>query len=72
MFLKNSRNVNKKRSLERTVFVSIEGFASGLPFMAITKLLQGWLAAIEIPIGIIGMLGLLELPYTLKLSLIPP
>ncbi len=71
MFLENSRKLNRKRSLERTIFVSIEGFASGLPLMAITKLIQGWLAAIGIPIGIIGILGLLELPYTLKLLWAP-
>ncbi len=61
----------KRRSLERTTIVAVEGFASGLPLMAITRLLQGWLAASGIPISLIGLLGLIELPYTLKVLWAP-
>ena len=36
-----------------------------------TKLLQGWLTAAGVPIGMIGLLSLAELPYTLKLLWAP-
>ncbi len=55
----------------RTLTVGVEGFASGLPLMTVSKLLQGWLTALGIPIEMVGLLGLIELPYTLKLFWAP-
>ncbi len=51
--------------------VAAEGVASGTPYMVGTKLLQGWLTASQIPLGLIGLLGLAELPYTLKMLWAP-
>ncbi len=58
---------DNKASSKRILSVGIEGFASGLPLMAISKLLQGWLTSVGISTGVVGLLGLIELPYTLKL-----
>ena len=58
-------------SWRRIVTVGVEGFASGLPLMSVSTLLQGWLTANGIPIATIGLLGLTELPYTLKLFWAP-
>jgi PAT family beta-lactamase induction signal transducer AmpG len=55
----------------RLVAVAAEGVASGIPYMVGTKLLQGWLAATNVPLGLIGLLGLAELPYTLKMFWAP-
>jgi len=51
--------------------VGAEGVASGTPYMVGSKLLQGWLTASGIPLGMIGLLSLAELPYTLKLFWAP-
>ncbi|MEB3275815.1 MAG: MFS transporter [Cyanobacteriota bacterium] len=51
--------------------VAAEGVASGAPYMVGTKLLQGWLSATGVPAGLIGLLGLAELPYTLKMLWAP-
>jgi len=51
--------------------VGAEGVASGVPLMVGSKLLQGWLTASQVPLGLIGLLGLAELPYTLKLFWAP-
>ena len=45
--------------------------ASGAPYMVGTRLLQGWLTASQVPLGLIGLLGLAELPYTLKMLWAP-
>ena len=45
--------------------------ASGTPYMVGSKLLQGWLTASNIPLGMIGLLSLAELPYTLKMFWAP-
>ena len=58
-------------SWRRLVAVSAEGVASGAPYMVGSKLLQGWLAASQIPLPLIGLLPLAELPYTLKLFWAP-
>ena len=58
-------------SWKRIVAVGVEGFASGLPLMSVSTLLQGWLTANGIPIATIGFLGLIELPYTLNLFWAP-
>ncbi len=55
----------------RLVAVAAEGVASGIPYMVGTKLLQGWLTATSVPLGLIGLLGLAELPYTLKMVWAP-
>ena len=55
----------------RQVAVAAEGVASGAPYMVGTKLLQGWLTATGVPLSLIGLLGLAELPYTLKLLWAP-
>ena len=55
----------------RQLAVAAEGVASGTPYMVGTKLLQGWLTASQVPLGLIGLLGLAELPYTLKLFWAP-
>jgi len=55
----------------RLVAVAAEGVASGAPYMVGTKLLQGWLSATGVPAGLIGLLGLAELPYTLKMLWAP-
>jgi len=55
----------------RLTAVAAEGVASGTPYMVGTKLLQGWLAASGVPLGLIGLLAYAELPYTLKMAWAP-
>ena len=55
----------------RLVAVAAEGVASGTPYMVGTKLLQGWLTATGVPLGLIGLLAYAELPYTLKMFWAP-
>jgi len=47
------------------------GVASGTPLMVGSKLLQGWLTASGVPLALIGLIPLAELPYTLKLFWAP-
>ena len=61
----------ERDSWRRVLAVGIEGFASGLPLMSISMLLQGWLTASGVPVAMVGLLGLSELPYTLKLFWAP-
>ena len=56
---------------QRLVAVAAEGVASGAPYMVGTKLLQGWLTASGVPLGLIGLLAYAELPYTLKMVWAP-
>jgi MFS transporter, PAT family, beta-lactamase induction signal transducer AmpG len=58
-------------TMRRLLAVSAEGVASGTPLMVGSKLLQGWLAASGVPLALIGLLPLAELPYTLKLFWAP-
>jgi PAT family beta-lactamase induction signal transducer AmpG len=51
--------------------VTALGVASGTPYMVGTKLLQGWLTASGVPLGLIGLLAYAELPYTLKMFWAP-
>ena len=51
--------------------VAALGVASGTPLMVGTKLLQGWLTASGVPLGMIGLLAAAELPYTLKMVWAP-
>ncbi len=55
----------------RLTAVTAEGVASGTPYMVGTKLLQGWLTATGVPLGLIGLLAYAELPYTLKMFWAP-
>ena len=55
----------------RLVAVGAEGVASGTPYMVGSKLLQGWLTASGVPLGLIGLLAYAELPYTLKMLWAP-
>ncbi|MCX5941922.1 MAG: MFS transporter, partial [Cyanobacteria bacterium] len=55
----------------RLTAVAAEGVASGTPYMVGSKLLQGWLAASGVPLGLIGLLAYAELPYTLKMVWAP-
>ena len=55
----------------RLLVVAAEGVASGTPYMVGTKLLQGWLTASGVPLGLIGLLAYAELPYTLKMIWAP-
>jgi PAT family beta-lactamase induction signal transducer AmpG len=55
----------------RLTAVTAEGVASGIPYMVGTKLLQGWLTASGVPLGLIGLLAYAELPYTLKMFWAP-
>jgi PAT family beta-lactamase induction signal transducer AmpG len=55
----------------RLLAVAAEGVASGTPYMVGTKLLQGWLTATGVPLGLIGLLAYAELPYTLKMFWAP-
>ena len=55
----------------RLMAVAAEGVASGTPYMVGTKLLQGWLTATGVPLGLIGLLAYAELPYTLKMTWAP-
>jgi PAT family beta-lactamase induction signal transducer AmpG len=55
----------------RLMAVSAQGVASGTPYMVGTKLLQGWLTATGVPLGLIGLLAYAELPYTLKMFWAP-
>lgn len=58
-------------SWRRLTAVAAEGVASGTPYMVGTKLLQGWLTATGVPLGLIGLLAYAELPYTLKMLWAP-
>ena len=55
----------------RLTAVAAQGVASGTPYMVGTKLLQGWLTASGVPLGMIGLLAAAELPYTLKMFWAP-
>jgi PAT family beta-lactamase induction signal transducer AmpG len=55
----------------RLTAVAAEGVASGTPYLVGTKLLQGWLTATGVPLGLIGLLAYAELPYTLKMVWAP-
>ncbi|MFM7265929.1 MAG: AmpG family muropeptide MFS transporter, partial [Cyanobium sp.] len=55
----------------RLTAVAAQGVASGTPYMVGTKLLQGWLTASGVPLGMIGLLAAAELPYTLKMVWAP-
>lgn len=58
-------------SWRRLSAVAAQGVASGTPYMVGTKLLQGWLSATGVPLGLIGLLAYAELPYTLKMLWAP-
>ncbi|MEY3463379.1 MAG: hypothetical protein RLZZ468_1157 [Cyanobacteriota bacterium] len=58
-------------TVHRLVVVAAEGVASGTPLMVGSKLLQGWLTASGVPLALIGLIPLAELPYTLKLFWAP-
>ncbi|MEY2645590.1 MAG: hypothetical protein RLZZ611_2239 [Cyanobacteriota bacterium] len=62
---------SRRGTVRRLVAVSAEGVASGTPLMVGSKLLQGWLAASGVPLALIGLIPLAELPYTLKLFWAP-
>ncbi|MEB3182971.1 MAG: MFS transporter, partial [Cyanobacteriota bacterium] len=55
----------------RILAVGAQGVASGTPLMVGSKLLQGWLTASGVPLALIGLIPLAELPYTLKLFWAP-
>jgi PAT family beta-lactamase induction signal transducer AmpG len=55
----------------RLAAVAAQGVASGTPYVVGTKLLQGWLTASGVPLGMIGLLAYAELPYTLKVVWAP-
>ncbi|MEB3262808.1 MAG: MFS transporter [Synechococcus sp.] len=57
--------------VRRLTAVAAEGVASGTPLMVGSKLLQGWLTASGVPLALIGLIPLAELPYTLKLFWAP-
>jgi PAT family beta-lactamase induction signal transducer AmpG len=69
--MSNSPNGPSGAPWRRLLAVGAEGVASGTPYMVGSKLLQGWLTASGIPLGMIGLLSLAELPYTLKLFWAP-
>jgi len=48
------------------VAVGALGFASGLPNMLVTDGIAFWLADSKVPLGQIGLLGLVTVPYALK------
>ena len=58
-------------TVRRLVAVTAEGVASGAPLMVGSRLLQGWLTASGVPLTLIGLIPLAELPYTLKLFWAP-
>ena len=58
-------------SWRRLTAVAAQGVASGTPYMVVSKLLQGWLTATGVPLGLIGLLAYAELPYTLKMFWAP-
>ena len=62
---------SRRGTARRLVAVTAEGVASGTPLMVGSKLLQGWLAASGVPLALIGLIPLAELPYTLKLFWAP-
>jgi PAT family beta-lactamase induction signal transducer AmpG len=61
----------KAGTWRRLTAVTAEGVASGAPLMVGSKLLQGWLTASGVPLALIGLIPLAELPYTLKLFWAP-
>ncbi|MFM7653283.1 MAG: AmpG family muropeptide MFS transporter [Vulcanococcus sp.] len=62
---------SRRGTARRLVAVTAEGVASGTPLMVGSKLLQGWLTASGVPLALIGLIPLAELPYTLKLFWAP-
>lgn len=58
-------------SIRRLAMVASQGMASGTPLMVGSRLLQGWLTASGIPLSLIGLIPMAELPYTLKLFWAP-
>jgi len=62
---------SRSATARRLVAVTAEGVASGTPLMVGSKLLQGWLTASGVPLALIGLIPLAELPYTLKLFWAP-
>ncbi len=58
-------------SWRRLLAVGAQGVASGTPYMVGSRLLQGWLSASQVPLALIGLIPLAELPYTLKLFWAP-
>ena len=71
MAASDSRPSRPSGTLRRLVAVSAEGVASGAPLMVGSRLLQGWLTASGVPLALIGLIPLAELPYTLKLFWAP-
>jgi PAT family beta-lactamase induction signal transducer AmpG len=65
------QNAPPATTWRRLLAVGAEGVASGTPYMVGTKLLQGWLTASGVPVGLIGLLAYAELPYTLKMFWAP-
>ena len=50
----------------RTAVMLFLGFSSGLPLMLTSGTMQAWLTVADIDIRVIGLFGLVGLPYTLK------
>jgi len=50
----------------RLSFVFLLGISSGLPLFLTQKTLQAWLTSAQVDLGIIGLLSILALPYSLK------
>jgi PAT family beta-lactamase induction signal transducer AmpG len=50
----------------RMLVALIMGFASGLPLLLTVSLLQAWMQAEGVDLGVIGLMSLVGLPYTLK------
>ena len=67
----NPKSPKLSDSTRRILAVSAQGVGSGVPYMVGTKLLQGWLTASGVPLGLIGLLAYAELPYTLKMIWAP-
>lgn len=61
----------KSISVRRLAMVAAQGVASGTPLMVGSRLLQGWLTASGVPLALIGLIPVAELPYTFKLFWAP-
>ena len=50
----------------RMIVAGVMGFSSGLPLLLTVSLLQAWMKKVGVDLGVIGLMSLVGLPYTLK------
>ncbi len=65
------RHIGSKRFSRNLLICIISGFSSGLPFFFLISLLPVWLKSQNVPLTLIGLTSLLQLPYALKVLWAP-